>query len=122
MNEEAIESKTGELVRQCSPEMSGTQRRFLRSRAHHVKPLVLIGDRGLHDGVFVQIDKCLDDHELIKVKYRGASREALCEAAAAIFSKIDGQTVQIVGKILVVYRPDSKSPRLQLPNNAQLQG
>ena len=48
--------------------MTGKQKRYLRSLAHSLKPVVQIGKQGLSRETLVQIEKQLDDHELIKVK------------------------------------------------------
>ena len=48
--------------------MTGKQKRYLRSLAHSLKPVVQIGKQGLSRDTLVQIEKQLDDHELIKVR------------------------------------------------------
>ncbi|MEO1273163.1 MAG: ribosome assembly RNA-binding protein YhbY [Myxococcota bacterium] len=106
---------TGEIVQRCSPGLTGAQRRHLRSLGHHLKPLVLIGERGVHPGVLAQIDQCLLDHELIKVRWKGATSTDRIEAAQQVFDQVHGQTVQIVGNTLLVYRPHPEEPTIVLP-------
>ena len=53
--------------------MTGKQKRYLRSLAHSLKPVVQIGKQGLSRETLVQIEKQLDDHELIKVRVLEAS-------------------------------------------------
>ncbi len=57
-------------------ELSENQRRFLRGRAHALKPIIQIGGKGLTDAVAKETARALHDHELIKVRAPGADREA----------------------------------------------
>ena len=50
-------------------QLKGSQRKYLRSQAHHLKPLVLIGRNGINQQVIGSVDLALKDHELIKVKF-----------------------------------------------------
>lgn len=95
--------------------LSGHQKRFLRGLAHHRKPVVTVGAKGLTDAVVAEIDAALDHHELMKVKLpaaSGAAKQALidgiCEATRA-------QWVQTIGRIGVFYRPGPE-PSIDLPD------
>src|ERR1700722_6453991 len=57
-------------------ELSENQRRFLRGRAHALKPIIHIGGNGLTEAVARETARALEDHELIKVRARGADRAA----------------------------------------------
>ncbi|MBH24937.1 MAG: ribosome assembly RNA-binding protein YhbY [Myxococcales bacterium] len=109
---------TGEAVQRYSPQLTGAQRRHLRGLGHHLKPLVRIGDRGIHAGLLAQVEQCLLDHELIKVRWKGASPPDRIEAARQIFTELGGMTVQIVGATLLVYRPHPEEPTIHLPKQS----
>ncbi len=109
------EEGQGSVVISCSPALSGAQRRYLRSLAHHLKPVVLIGDKGIHEGVIKQIDQALLDHELIKVRARGADQEDRIEAARRLHGETGAQVAQITGRILVLYRAHPEAPQIVLP-------
>ena len=49
--------------------LKGSQRKYLRALAHHLKPLVMIGAKGVTDQLLGSVDLALKDHELIKVKF-----------------------------------------------------
>ncbi|MEM1434056.1 MAG: YhbY family RNA-binding protein [Pseudomonadota bacterium] len=87
-------------------------RRRCRQIAHHLKPVVQIGDAGLNDGVLAELDRALTDHELIKVKVVGdkAARSAIANAVTA---NLRSAIVQQIGGMLVLLRrnPDP-NPRL----------
>ncbi|HSO06102.1 MAG TPA: YhbY family RNA-binding protein [Pelomicrobium sp.] len=92
-------------------ELAADERRALRARAHKLKPVVLIGDAGLTEAVLAEIDRCLDDHELIKIKAGGeerAEREAL---SATVCERLGAAPVQHIGKILVLYRKAPEKPQ-----------
>jgi RNA-binding protein len=112
--EEKNESR-GQAVIDCSPQLSGAQRRHLRGLGHHLKPVVMIGDKGLHETLIKQIDRALEDHELIKVKARGANPSERSAAARSIHSETGAQVVQIVGRTLLLYREHPETPRIRLP-------
>ena len=50
--------------------INSSQRSYLKSQAHHLNPVVLIGKSGLNDGAIDLINKALDKRELIKIKFR----------------------------------------------------
>jgi RNA-binding protein len=86
-------------------ELTSAERRALRARAHHLKPVVLIGDAGLTPEVVHEIDLNLKGHELIKIRASGEGRHARDALIEAICEATGAQPVQCIGKILVVYRP-----------------
>ncbi|OIO54417.1 MAG: ribosome assembly RNA-binding protein YhbY [Alphaproteobacteria bacterium CG_4_10_14_0_2_um_filter_63_37] len=83
---------------------SGSERHALRSRAHGLKPVVIIGTKGLTPEVVKAIDEALAHHQLIKVKLPPAAEreEDLIEQIA---DQLKAETVQTVGRIAVLYRP-----------------
>ena len=57
-------------------ELSERQRKYLRGLGHALNPVLLIGQHGVTPAVVAEAQRALHDHELIKVKFRGADREA----------------------------------------------
>lgn len=105
----------GEAVAMASPGLTGGQRRWLRAEGHRLKPIVRVGERGLHEGVLAQIDQALLDHELVKVKILGGTPPVRREMAIQIHRELGGQVAQIVGNIVLVYRAHPDEPQLRLP-------
>ncbi|MBM7707943.1 ribosome assembly RNA-binding protein YhbY [Enterococcus lemanii] len=89
-------------------ELRGKQKRFLRSEAHHLKPIFQIGKGGLNDAMIHQIGEALEKRELIKVTLLQNTDEVPEEVATVLEKQLACQVVQIIGKILVVYKPSSK--------------
>ena len=89
-------------------------RRELRAKAHHLDPVVIVGQHGLTPAVLKEIDVNLLAHQLIKVRVftdeRGA-REAMLER---ICTALDASPVQHIGKLLVVWRR-SPEPSAEKP-------
>jgi len=76
----------------------------LRRRAHHLKPVVKIGDKGITEPLLIELNQALEAHELIKVSIAGADRhqrqqltQQLCQASGA-------ELVQMIGRVSVLYR------------------
>ena len=95
-------------------------RKRLRAIAHHLDPVVSIGDAGISPGVVQETNRALRDHELIKAKLHCEDRHdrlalgnALCEETGAV-------VVQRVGKTLVLYRanPDANPKLSNVARNA----
>jgi len=80
----------------------------LKAKAHKLKPIILIGNKGLSDAVNKEIDRALYDHELIKIKVAGEDRDARRATMAAICDAQKAELVQQVGNIVVVYRKSDK--------------
>ncbi len=94
--------------------LSSKQTRHLRSLAHHLSPVVMVGDRGVTPAVIHKVDVELDNHELIKVRV-AQDREGVRETAAALSSSARADVAQIIGKIVVLYRRRVKKPVIRLP-------
>jgi len=93
-------------------EISTTQRRDLRAKAHHLDPVVSIAGNGLTTSVLKEIDSALKAHELIKVRVYGDDREARAAYLQEICTQLGCAAVQNIGKLLVIYRPN---PELHAP-------
>ena len=87
------------------PELNPAERRALRARAHHLHPVVMIGEAGLTPQVLREIDANLRSHELIKVRVLGDDREARTALVSSICGQTGAHAIQQIGKILVIYRP-----------------
>jgi len=95
--------------------LSSAQRREYRAIAHNLKPIIIIGDKGLSEGLMQELDRALDDHELIKVKVASNDREARAEIINELCSQSGAELVQTIGKIAIVMRR-AKQPNPKLSN------
>ena len=83
--------------------LSSSERRFLRSEAHHLEPVVLIGKNGVTGGTINTINKALDSKELIKIKFREFKdeKQILSEKIADL---TNSAVVGIIGHTLILFR------------------
>jgi RNA-binding protein len=88
-----------------NPMLSQDDKKQLKARAHHLDPVVMIGDAGLSDAVMREIDIALKSHELIKVRMLGDDRDARHAAGQAICAATGADLVQYIGKLIVLFRP-----------------
>jgi len=95
--------------------LSVKQIRHLRSLAHHLKPVVWIGQHGLREAVMDEIQLALDSHELIKVKIPAekAERVAMIEQITAATG---AELIQHIGQMAVLFRRNEEKPKVVLPS------
>ncbi|WP_321843243.1 ribosome assembly RNA-binding protein YhbY [Paraburkholderia bannensis] len=86
--------------------LTAEQRSELRSQAHALKPVVLIGAEGLTDAVIKEIQVHLGAHQLIKVRVFGDEREERIAIYEEICDRLNAAPVQHIGKLLVIYKPE----------------
>ncbi len=96
--------------------LNNQQVRHLRGLAHHLKPVLMVGEKGLTDGLLAELELVLETHELIKVTIASTEREERHLLSAELCRRSGAELVQMIGKISVLYRP-AKKPRLLLPKN-----
>lgn len=94
--------------------LSNKQKQFLKSQAHHLKPVVMIGANGLTEGVLAEIEKAINFHELIKVKVSTEERETKKLICEAIVRETKAVQVQLLGSMLTLYKP-SDEKKISLP-------
>ena len=89
--------------------LKATQKKNLRSLAHHLKPLVTVADKGLSESVVAEIERALNDHELIKVKLR-ADRDSRKLWEQQISEICKAELVQSIGQTACFYKKHPKKP------------
>ena len=84
-------------------DLTSKQRKYLRAAAHHIDPVVLIGKNGFYKGAGLAIDKALDAHELIKIKFR-EFKDKRKEISNQIASELKCEIIGQVGNTIILYR------------------
>ncbi len=95
-------------------ELDQSQLKQLRRLGHALKPVVLTGSAGLTDAVLAEIERALDDHELIKVKLAGASKEERREMTETIAEHTGAHIVQTIGRVVLLYRENPERQQVAL--------
>jgi RNA-binding protein len=96
--------------------LSEKQKKYLRRLAHPLHPIVMLGTSGLTDGVLLELDRALTDHELVKVSVRMGDRAARNAALASLSERTSSELVQRVGHVGVYYRQRRQSPKIIIPD------
>ncbi|HIV75128.1 MAG TPA: ribosome assembly RNA-binding protein YhbY [Candidatus Pseudogracilibacillus intestinigallinarum] len=96
--------------------LTGKQKRFLRAKAHHEKPLFQIGKGGVNENLTKQLDDLLEKRELIKVAVLQNCLEEKDDIAAQLVDGTDACLVQIIGNTIVLYRESVENKTITLPN------
>jgi putative YhbY family RNA-binding protein len=91
--------------------LTPAERSALRSEAHGLNPIVLIGDAGLTPAVMKEIDAGLNAHGLIKVRVFGDDREERIAIYETICNELGAAPIQHIGKLLVLYRPKKEEKK-----------
>lgn len=99
------------------PVLRGKQKRHLRGLAHHLEPVVVVGKEGLSDSILKATDRALADHELVKVRVLESSPIERRECAAQLAVALAAAQVGEIGRIVMLYRPHPKKPRIVLPRS-----
>lgn len=84
--------------------MDTSFKQALKAKAHHLKPVVMLGAKGLTQAIIDETNIALDAHELIKVKIAGMEKPERQEAANTLSEQLNAELVQLIGNIAVIYR------------------
>lgn len=97
-------------------ELTERQRRHLRGLAHPLNPVILIGGDGVTEGVIRETARALHDHELVKVKLRGAERDSRDAMVERLAAGTGSALVTRIGHVAVLYKPRAGNPRIVIPD------
>lgn len=95
--------------------LTPTQKKHFKALGHNLKPVVILGEQGLTEGVLKEADRALADHELIKIKFNFTEKEERQEAIAELATQLEAVLVQSIGKMGLFYRK-AKQPNPRLSN------
>jgi RNA-binding protein len=93
-------------------QLTPAQRKDHRAEAHHLDPVVMVGNDGLTDNVKKEIDAALNAHGLIKVRVFSDDRPAREAMFQSLADNLSAAPIQHIGKLLVLWRPkiDKEKP------------
>jgi RNA-binding protein len=97
-------------------ELSERQRKYLRGLGHPLNPVLLVGQHGVTAAVVAEAKRALHDHELIKVKFRGAERDARDSGLAELATATESILVQRIGHTALYYKRRNDKPGIVIPD------
>lgn len=90
--------------------LTGKQRRYLAAEAHHLEPVVMIGQKGISPSLLKMVDQALNDHELIKCKFQDF-KETKKELSHQIAKETQSHMIRLIGNVLILYRQQSDTEK-----------
>jgi RNA-binding protein len=100
-------------------ELKGSDRRALRGLGHGLKAVVTIGKDGVSPAVLEAIEAAHEGAELIKVKVLETCPLDRHEAADRVQALSSSEVVQVLGRMLLLYRRHPEHPVIALPSDPQ---
>jgi RNA-binding protein len=95
--------------------LTTSQKRYLRGLAHDLKPVILVGQKGVTPSLLAELDAALSFHELIKVKLADDDRESRRESIEQIRTSSSAEVIQTIGKVACFYRRNPDRAQFSLP-------
>ena len=93
--------------------LTSANRKYLRSLAHHIEPVVLIGKNGINNGVINSIEIVLNSKELIKIKFRDF-KDQKKKLSKDIERDTESNIVGIIGNILILYKKSDDPDKIKI--------
>ncbi|WP_128895877.1 ribosome assembly RNA-binding protein YhbY [Longirhabdus pacifica] len=97
--------------------LTGKQKRYLRSLAHHLDPIFQVGKGGVNDHLITHIKEAIETRELMKISILNNNMDDRNEVAEEIAKRSDAQLVQLIGKTIVIYKQaeEKENRTIELP-------
>ena len=84
--------------------LSEEQIRFLKKSAHHLKPVVQVGKKGVSLALINEINQALLDHELIKVQVLPVQKPELDENVRELTLKTGAEHIATIGNVIILFK------------------
>ncbi|CAM3931658.1 ribosome assembly RNA-binding protein YhbY [Mesobacillus thioparans] len=95
--------------------LTGKQKSFLRSKAHHLSPIFQVGKGGVNENMIKQIADVLEARELIKVSILQNCDEDRDTVAEQLSRGAKAELVQVIGNTIVLYKESRENKQIVLP-------
>ncbi|WP_110111412.1 ribosome assembly RNA-binding protein YhbY [Bacillus sp. CGMCC 1.16541] len=95
--------------------LTGKQKRFLRSKAHHLNPIFQVGKGGVNENMVKQISDALEARELMKISVLQNCEEDRDTVAEQLSKGARAELVQVIGNTIVLYKESRENKTIVLP-------
>ncbi|MBY0146790.1 ribosome assembly RNA-binding protein YhbY [Neobacillus niacini] len=95
--------------------LTGKQKRFLRSKAHHLDPIFQVGKGGVNENMVKQVAEALEARELFKISVLQNCEEDKNVVAQQLAQGTGAEIVQIIGNTIVLYKESVEKKQITLP-------
>lgn len=86
--------------------------KFLKGKAHHLDPVLILGDKGVTESFIKEADKALAHHELIKIKLADRDREERESITEEIVTALHATLIQKIGAMIILFRRNHEAPKI----------
>ena len=95
--------------------MTSKQRSYLKGLAMTMDPIFQIGKSSVTPEVTSAIAEALEARELIKITVLKNCLDDGRSIAEVLAERTHSEVVQVIGKKIVLYKPDKDKPKIELP-------
>jgi RNA-binding protein len=95
--------------------LTGKQKRYLRSKAHHLDPIFQVGKGGVNENMVKQVAEALEARELFKISVLQNCEEDKNVVAEQLAEGTGADIVQIIGNTIVLYKESMEKKQITLP-------
>lgn len=94
--------------------LTANQKRQLKGLASTLDVKYQVGKNEISDTVIAMLDKALTARELIKIDVMKAVTSPIMELALDLSSRLNAELVQVVGRVIVLYRYSKDNHKIKL--------
>lgn len=95
--------------------LSSSQTRYLRSLAHDLTAVILLGTKGATAAVVKELDLALSQHELVKIKLSGGDKDERQAQIDVLANGTQAEKIHQIGHVVVLFRRNLDEPKIALP-------
>jgi RNA-binding protein len=95
--------------------LSNDQKKQYKAIGHNLNPIVIIGENAISEGLINELERALNDHELIKIKINVGERDDRQLIIDELIAKTGATLVQKIGKMAILLRK-ARQPNIKLSN------
>ncbi|AJY76250.1 ribosome assembly RNA-binding protein YhbY [Paenibacillus beijingensis] len=95
--------------------LTGKQKRYLRSLAHHLKPVFQVGKGGTNENLVRHIEEAIETRELMKISVLNNCLDDPKEIGSELAKSSGCELVQVIGKTIVLYKESKDNKTIELP-------
>ncbi|NGZ73763.1 ribosome assembly RNA-binding protein YhbY [Saccharibacillus alkalitolerans] len=95
--------------------LTGKQKRYLRSQAHHLNPIFQIGKGGINEQLVRHVNEAIEMRELLKVSVLNNCDEEPKELGPELAEAAEAELVQVIGRTIILYKESREHKQIELP-------
>lgn len=95
--------------------LTGKQKRYLRSLAHHLQPIFQVGKGGTNEHLIRHIEEAIEKRELLKLSVLNNCAEDAKDIAEEVAKASKTELVQVIGSTIILYKESKDYKNIELP-------